>query len=203
MSTEEKNNNGLLTTTLLARLLGLTDQRVRDMAKEGIISVAQTKGNIRYFSFSAVTQYCEYIRSVLDRRNPTTLDEQKLQAEIKYKKAKARKAELETKELEGKMHSAEIVEEVLDDFVFYVRSSLLAITSRIATELSRKLEKYFEKEKPPATIISSMIADEVNLILSEFTSYQYDAEKMEQKRREQQGLFDVQNGNDVLDEDDE
>ena len=42
-----------------------------------------------------------------------------------------------------------------------------------------------------------MIADEVNLILSEFTNYQYDAEKMEQKRREQQGA------DDILDEDDE
>ena len=48
------------------------------------------------------------------------------------------------------------------------------------------LGQYFGENKPSSSLISSMLSDEINIILQEFTNYKYDKAKMKQKRLEKE-----------------
>jgi hypothetical protein len=72
------------------------------------------------------------LRKYVEKQKNTPLDEQKLQAEVKYKKAKARKAELEANELEGKMHRSEDVEVLYSLLIWSARNMLEALPARTA-----------------------------------------------------------------------
>ena len=88
------------------------------------------------------------------------------------------------------------IKQGMDDFVFYVRSSMLALPGRVANDMFNTLGQYFGEKKPSSSLISSMLSDEINIILQEFTNYKSDKAKMKQKRIEKE------KGESVLDDED-
>ncbi len=185
--------DGKVVAGVFANMVGVTPRDIQMLCKNHSIS-AQKIGGVWYIPFPQGLQ--DYIKIYKDKAEGRggeareELERKKLLHDTELKEAKARLANLELEERTGKLHSSEIVEETLNDFVFYVRSSLLAVPSRIATELCRKLDVYFGKKKPSASVISTMIEEEINSILIEFSSYQYDPNKMEQKRKEKEGIVE-------------
>lgn len=119
---------------------------------------------------NAVGDYCEYLRKYVEKQKNTPLDEQKLQAEVKYKKAKARKAELETAELEGKMHRSEDVEVIYSLLIWSARNMLEALPARTAALIAGN--------KTTAEI-QSILEEEVKRSLLELKNFDYSSAEFE------------------------
>ena len=106
---------------------------------------------------------------------------EKLQAEIDMKKAKAKMAQLELDELEGRMHSAEDVECMTRDLCLVVRSALLSMPGQLAIDVT---------EVENAAEASEIIKRTVNEILEELSRYEYDPNEYQRRVREGQGRLE-------------
>ena len=113
---EGKQN--LQNAAIIAKLLlGVTDRRIQQLAKEGIIPAAQKRP---YMSRPASDGNLWHRRYLSDKANgreakkaptPLRLKWEKLWAEADMKRSKADMAAMQLKELEGKMHRSEDVDD--------------------------------------------------------------------------------------------
>lgn len=107
----------------LASILGITQRRVNQLAKEGILN-KDSKGS--FDLVEAVPAYIAYA---------TTENDELRQEKILHERAKRRKAELDLKVREGKLHEAEDVEFALTGMIVTFRNRLLSIPSKLAPQL--------------------------------------------------------------------
>lgn len=162
--------------TTLAVVLGLTARRIQQLAQDGVISTA-SKG--KYLLPDAVQSYVEY------RANEKPLSQaenDKLNADVIIKKAKATIIALEVKELQGKMHRSDDVEAVITDLVFTIRGMLMALPGRLAVDVVNA------GSSAEAAVI---IRNEVYKVLSELANYKYDPAAFEKKVRERRNWDDL------------
>ena len=135
-----------------------------------------------YDLLPTIQRYIKYLQDKAYGREQKAqmvdLETEKLNAEIDLKRSKARMAELELKELEGKMHRAEDVEEMTTDLVLNIRSMLLALPGLLAVDLA-------EIDNPAE--ISEKIKETVHDILEELSNYKYDPKEYQRRVRERQG----------------
>lgn len=158
-----------ISTTELAVVLGLTARRVQQMAQDGTITPVR-RG--RYRLCDSVQQYIKF----LSKKNDTSPQEQeKQEAEISIKKAKAIITVLEAKELQGKMHRSEDVAAMTEDLIYSIRSMLLALPGRLAVDVASTQE--------PAEA-AEIIRREIYKIMEELSNYKYDPKKYEERVRE-------------------
>ena len=106
------------------------------------------------------------------------LEQQKLQAEVEMKQAKADAAKLELDELRGKMHRAEDVEAITTDHVLFFRSMLMAMPGKLAVDCANC---------KTAAEAAERIKKEVYFILDNLTEYRYDPEEYKRRVRERRG----------------
>lgn len=136
-----EDTSRLIPTNVLAEMLDLTGERIRQLIKKGVIqNYKKIKGDY-FFNGNSVKEYVVHLRRWAEEQGKRANDplyEKKMKAEVKYKTAKARKAELETAELEGKMHRAEDVEVIYSLLVFSARNMLEAIPARTAALIAGK-----------------------------------------------------------------
>ena len=160
---------------VIARLFGKTVRRIQQLTQDGILPTEQTPDGRRYDLLPTITRYIKYLEARAEKQQPQSMTqklEAKLDAEIKYKKAKADKAKLELDELKGKKFEGNIFDvikrhiEVLRKYydeswlTLYMRKHLLwyvsgvekasAIRLQLATSPSidnslELLEKIFNK----------------------------------------------------------
>lgn len=163
----------LIPTNVLAEMLDLTGERIRQLIKKGVIqNYKRIKGDY-YFNGNSVKEYVVHLRRYAEeqgKRNSDPLYEKKLKAEVKYKNAKARKAELETAELEGKMHRSEDVEVIYSLLVLSARNMLEALPARTAALVVGK--------KTTAEV-QAVLEDEVKKSLLELSSIDYSQPEFE------------------------
>lgn len=166
-------------TQVIAKLFGLTVRRVQQLTQEGVISQVDGKG---YDLLPTIQRYIKYLQDKAYGREQKAqmvdLETEKLNAEIDLKRSKARMAELELKELEGKMHRSEDVEAMTTDLVLNIRSMLLALPGLLAVDLA---------EISTAAEISEKIKEAVSDILEELSNYEYDPKEYQRRVRERQG----------------
>jgi len=144
-------------------LLGLTSRRVSQLAHDGII---ENKGRNKYRLTDCVQSYVEYIRSLgIDRADD---DEERRKAEVRLKRARARYQELETAELEGKMHRSEDVEAITTDLIYSWRGALLALPGRLAVDVAC-IDNPAEVEE--------VIRREIYSMMNYLAQYEYDPER--------------------------
>ena len=143
----------------LAEVLGLTVQRIGQLAKDEVIVARSQMDDEEHMS----RQY-DLASSV--------------QGYIKYKKAKARKAELEVEELEGKMHRSEDVELVVGDLISMMRGQLMALPGRLASRVVK-----LESVAKVIQVIQSEVYDTMNRL----ADYQYSAEAYAELVRSREG----------------
>jgi phage terminase Nu1 subunit (DNA packaging protein) len=180
MSDDEKK--GLMSTTQIAEVIGLTGERVRQLIKCGAITSYKRIGGDYYYSLAAVKQYIQYLRATHDEEMRggmnNDLGEQRLAADVRIKNSKAKIVELEAAELEGKMHRAEEVEVVFNDLIYAVKSAIMAFPGRCAVN--------WAKAKTPARA-SAILEDEARNVLNELAEYKYDPDRMKDLARERMG----------------
>lgn len=117
---------------MLARLLGVTEARVSQMAKEGIIERLPNKQG---YSAKCITQYCEWLRS---RR----FIDVESSSKDKYGTAKERKlladailAEMEVAKEKKQLVTLEAIDAEHERFVMEIKTALLNLPKKISPML--------------------------------------------------------------------
>ena len=173
-------NKNLQPTQVIAKLFGVSTRRIEQLKAEGII-----KGEGRPTKYDLLPTIQAYIRYLSDKANgrekkqtDSELETSKLEAESRYKTAKAEMAELELQELQGELHRASDVEAITTDHVMFLRSMLMALPGALAVDLAAI-------DKPAEA--ADRIRQEVNSILNRLANYRYDPEEYKKRVRERQG----------------
>lgn len=185
----EETEKNLVKVDTIAKIFQVTVRRVQQLTQDGVIKteeVKQGKRTIRrYDQIPTIMQYIKYLNDKANGREKKTgisdKEEEKLQAEIDMKKAKAKIAQLELDELEGRMHSADDVESMTTDLCLAVRSALLSLPGRLSVDMA---------EVETAAEASEIIKREVNDILEELSRYEYDPREYRRRVRERQGWLE-------------
>ena len=179
----------LVKVEIIAKVFQVTVRRVQQLTQEGIIqTVETTEGNRKLRRYALMPTVMQYIKYLSDKANgrekkssTSDKEEEKLQAEVDLKKAKASIAQLQLEELEGRMHSAEDVEAMTTDLCLAVRSSLLSMPGRLAVDVA---------EAQNTAEVSEIIKKAVNEILDDLTRYEYNPEEYRRRVRERQGWLE-------------
>lgn len=173
-------------SAIIAKLFGVTERRVQQLAKEGVISAA----SVRPYKFDLLPTVQAYIRYLSDKANGKEVksantvqaEADKLRAEADLKQSKAKIADMQLKELEGKMHRSEDVEAVTNDLVYTARSMIMALPGRLAMDVVQAAN---------ANEASALIRSECYKILNELAGYQYDPEVYRRRVRDREGWSDA------------
>ncbi len=182
----ENPKQNLQSTEIMAKLFELDPRRVQQLAKEGVLPAASQ----RPYKFDLLPTVKAYIRYLRDRANgkeaktadTVKAEADKLRAEADLKQSKAKIAELQLKELEGKMHRSEDVEAMTNDLVYTARSMIMALPGRLAMDVV---------QTGSANEASALIRDECYKILNELAGYQYDPEAYRRRVRDREGWSDA------------
>lgn len=182
----ENPKQNLQSTDIIAKLFDLDVRRVQQLAKEGILPAASQ----RPYKFDLLPTVKAYIRYLRDRANgkeaktadTVKAEADKLRAEADLKQSKAKIAELQLKELEGKMHRSEDVEALTNDLVYTARSMIMALPGRLAMDVV---------QAGSANEASALIRAECYKILDELAGYQYDPEAYRRRVRDREGWSDA------------
>lgn len=182
----ENPKQNLQSTEIMAKLFELDPRRVQQLAKEGVLPAASQ----RPYKFDLLPTVKAYIRYLRDRANgkeaktadTVKAEADKLRAEADLKQSKAKIAELQLKELEGKMHRSEDVEALTNDLVYTARSMIMALPGRLAMDVV---------QAGSASEASALIRTECYKILDELAGYQYDPEAYRRRVRDREGWSDA------------
>ena len=182
----ENPKQNLQSTEIMAKLFELDPRRVQQLAKEGVLPAASQ----RPYKFDLLPTVKAYIRYLRDRANgkeaktadTVKAEADKLRAEADLKQSKAKIAELQLKELEGKMHRSEDVEAITNDLVYTARSMIMALPGRLAMDVV---------QAGSANEASALIRAECYKILNELAGYQYDPEAYRRRVRDREGWSDA------------
>lgn len=168
-------NDQLLKPSDIAKLFNFDGvRRIDQLVQDGVLTpelvVERGKEVRRYPLVQTVQQYVDYLQEKANRKadgvdDPLTLEQMAL-ADLRWKSARAGKAELELAELKGQMHRAEDVETVVSDMIARIRSSILALPGRLAVDTA-------EAKTPMET--SAIIKAAVDDLLNETAEYRYNA----------------------------
>ena len=122
--------NQIIKAIELAKLLGITDRHLRNLANEGVIKKTE-KG--KYLLLESVRGYIEYIESKNDV--DLNLKDEKIKEEIKKIKKETELKGLKIKELKNQLHSASIIEKVMTSSLVNLKGRLLSLSNRLAPQL--------------------------------------------------------------------
>lgn len=176
---------------VIAKLFGFESvRRVNQLVQDGVLemqTVEENEKKVRRFDLiPTIQRYIKFLQNKAygreQKKTTAEKEEAKLDAEILFKEAKAKKAQLELKELEGKMHRSEDVEAVTTDLSMAIRAAMLSLPGRLAVDLA-------SMSNPQE--VSIAIQKEVYLILDQLATYQYNPEIYKQRVTERHG-FEVQ-----------
>lgn len=149
--------NPLVNVMTLARLFNLTDRRVQQLAKDGVIPKAD-KG--KYDLIACTKSYIKYLQ---DRATGRDIEPQDTHLErARLLKAQADKTELEVKAMKQELIAADQVELLWSGLVSAFRSKMLALPVRTA-HLIITCKTYPE--------VVEVMTDKVNEALDELSRY--------------------------------
>ncbi len=164
-------------------------RRVQQLTQDGVLNTCEVEVGgrkvKRYDLCPTVLAYINHLKArttkgYTDRKEQKMIE--KMQAEIDYKSAKARMAELELEELAGHMHAAEDVEKMTADLCLAVRSMLLALPGQLAVDVT---------VVNTAAEAQVVIKDAVCHILDELSKYEYDPKEYKRRVLERKEWQDV------------
>lgn len=161
-------------------------RRIQQLTQDGVISTEEIKWNgrkvARYKLIPTVMSYIKFLKDKAygreEKESETNLAVRKLQADVDFKEAKAKMAQLQLDEIEGRMHSAEDVECMTTDLCLAIRSALLAMPGQLSKDVA---------EENDPNKIQIIIKDAVCLVLDELSQYEYSKENYKKRVSERQG----------------
>jgi len=121
----------------IARILDLTERRVRQLKSENVIEEYKDMPGL-YALVPTVHAYVNYIR----KRNPESAESIDYNTErAKLVRAKRLNEEYDLRVKEGDLHSSADVEAVMADMLITFKSRLMAIPAKLSPTLSKKTDK--------------------------------------------------------------
>jgi len=142
-------------------LLGVTDGRIRQLTREGILARA-SKG--RYLLFDSMKNYIKTLKIQNDLKmggdGEGEINYEKEHA--KHEKVKRQQAELKLALMMGELHKGTDVERVMNDMLVSMRSRLLNLPSKISPILALKND---------TGSIQRILTDEIHEALYELKDY--------------------------------
>lgn len=150
------------TTAEIATILGISDRRVQQLTKQGVI---KQQGRNEYNISEAVQKY---ISSIQGNTKKEFQEER-----TKLTKANREKAEIELQMLRGEIHHSEDVKKIMFDMLSAFRSRLLAIPVKAAPPLTAETE---------LLAVQNILKAEIYDALSELS--EYDPAKFYRQSRE-------------------
>lgn len=178
---KNESDKGLRDTKFVAKFFFLSPRRIQQLTSEGILpSVKRTKDGNMYDFIPTIQRYIKYLQDVVNNRTRNTEEQEKakLEAEIKYKEAKAEYANLELAELEGNMHRAGDVQAMVEDLAATTKSMLSALPGRLALDVINKSS---------AAEASVVIEDAINDVLNSLAAYEYNPDFFKERVAEREG----------------
>lgn len=170
----------MVSTKEIAQFFQVSTRRVEQLKAEGII-----KGEGKPTKYDFIPTGMAYIKYLSDKANGrekketvAKLEEDKLRAEAEIKQAKAKQAQMELKELQGRLHRAEDVEAIFTDHVLFLRSMLMALPGKLAVDLAGDHTAAEQAET---------VKKEVYFILNALADHQYDPEEYKQRVMDRKG----------------
>lgn len=166
-------NEKLVDARTLTQLFGYQDvSRIDQLVRSGIITATKVRefGDsgrmVRKYDLIPVThQYIMYLRGLAEKRQDGAEDAAKMvEADLRYKEARAERMELEIKELRGQMHRAEDVAALTNDMIAKLRGAVMAIPGQVAVDCA---------EARTATEAAAVVKYAVDSLLNEFADYRY------------------------------
>ena len=165
-----EQNQNLQSSQVIAKIFGVSTRRIEQLKSEGIIK-GQGKPT-RYDLLPTIQAYIKYLSDKANGReqkeNIASLTESKLDAEARLKNTKAATAELELKELQGKMHRAEDVEAITTAHVMFIRSLLMSLAGKLAFDCA---------SLKTANEVAERINREVYAVLNQLAAFEYNADE--------------------------
>ncbi len=164
------------TSAQVAKVFRMTSKRVQQLTADGIILTVETPKGRRYDWDDTVERYIAHLTDKANCREKkgtvAKLEEDKLRAEAEIKQSKAKQAQMELKELQGKMHRAEDVEAIFTDHVMFLRSMLMALPGKLAVDLAGEHTAAEQAER---------VKKEVYFILNSMAEHEYDPDEFKQR----------------------
>ena len=177
MAAENQNLQG---TQVIAQIFGVSTRRVEQLKTEGII-----KGQGKPTKYDLMPTIRAYIKYLSDKANGreqkeivAQLEEDKLRAEAEIKQAKAKQAQMELRELQGKLHRAEDVEAIFTDHALFLRSMIMAMPGKLAVDLAGTHTAAEQAER---------VRQECSFILNSLADHQYDPDEYKKRVMERKG----------------
>lgn len=161
----------------LSEYLGLSDRRIRQLFKQGIV-IKSERG--KYDLKASILTYINFIRDK-DNKRDETIEKLKVANEaekVSHEKLKRRKTELQVLQIEKKLHAQEDVEYFWNTMVLAAKSRITAIPVKVAPLLIG-----IEDRKEVQSILKREIGDALNEI-SEYDISKFDAEFEEDEEDE-------------------
>lgn len=127
----------LYAVKVIARVLDLTERRVRQLKDQNIIAEYSGMPGL-YELIPTIHAYVNYLR----KRNPESAESIDYNTErAKLIRAKRQNEEFDLGVKEGNLHTSEDIEAVMTDMLISFRSRLMAIPSKLSPALSKKTDK--------------------------------------------------------------
>lgn len=179
-------------TKWFAKFFSLSEERIRQLSSLGIMPKKRVKGVNYYPVIVSIQNYIKYLQEIVQNKKKTSEEQEaeKLEAEIAFKRAKARLAELELKQLEAKLLRAEDVQIYTENLAATIKSLLLALPGRMALDVYTL--------KTPAEI-SEVITDQINEVLENLANFEFDIDFYKEKIAERHGKEVPSDGDDFDD----
>lgn len=178
-------------TADMCSAIGKSNQWVGQLTSQGTLNKSYTPHGSMYNLIDNILAYCEKLEERADA-NPANEEEEKIEkvkraADAKIKASKAVIADLQARELQGKMHRSEDVAAMTEDLIFAVRGALMALPGRLSVEVAQVSD--------PAEV-SAIVQREVFKIMEDLANYRYDAKKYEERVRARENLEPTNDGDD-------
>ncbi|PKL00054.1 MAG: hypothetical protein CVV56_08040 [Tenericutes bacterium HGW-Tenericutes-1] len=155
----ENINTLTVSGTVMAKILNVTDRRVRQFAEEGLIDKA-ARG--KYALISSVQKYIAFIKTNKDIEGSKVKELNYDDEHAIHEKVKREIAEITLAKIKGEVHEAQDVKHVMEHMLSNFRARLMNVPSKLAPIL-------LARDNIP--VIQSMIEKEVIEVLEELSEY--------------------------------
>lgn len=155
---------GYIRAESLGALLGLTQQRIRQLRAAGALVTEKTPFGQRYHREKSLLALCRYL---LSRQDAQGEKQRAMIADADYKERKAAMLDLDLKRRRGMLHDAHHVQVLLNGGVLAVRNALLALPPRLAHDVMGCASE---------AAAAAVVADAVDGVLHELAAMRYDAD---------------------------
>lgn len=156
-------------TNWFAKFFDLSEERIRQLADMGILRKKKVKGVYYYETIPSIRSYIKYLQDNAANAKRTSQDKEneKLDADIAFKRAKAKLTELELEQLTLTLLRAKDVQAFVEDLGATIKSALTSLPGKLAMDVHTLSE--------PAEI-AEVITTEINNILDILASYEFNIE---------------------------